>query len=82
MNFIVMLSAAMLAFSPIALAQGYDTNQTGQSMNKDGPKGDTNPSTGSKEPGGPGNAAGQDGLPSRTPPGTTDNSKSGTDGKN
>ena len=69
MNLIVMLSAAMLAFSPIALAQGYDTNRTGQSMDQNGPKGETNPSTGSKEPGGAGNAAGQDGLPSRNPSG-------------
>jgi hypothetical protein len=77
MNFIVMLFAAMLTFPPIALAQGYDTNRTGQSMDENGPRGDTNPSTGSKEPGGSGNAAGQDGLPSRNPPAhdPTDNSK-------
>ena len=69
MNLVVTLSAGMLAFSPIALAQGYDANRTGQSMDQNGPKGDTNPSTGSKEPGGAGNAAGQDGLPSRNPSG-------------
>ncbi len=64
MNLIATLSAAMLTFSPIALAQGYDTNRTGQTMGQSGQKGDSNPSTGSKEPGGAGNAAGQDGLPS------------------
>jgi hypothetical protein len=78
MNFIVTLFAAMLAFSPIAVAQGNDTNRTGQSMNQDGPKGDTNPSTGFKEVGGSGNAAGQDGLPSRTP---TAGSESSSEGK-
>ena len=36
MNLIVTLSAAMLAFSPIAMAQGYDANRTGQSMDQMG----------------------------------------------
>ncbi len=66
MNFIATLSAAMLAFSSVALAQGYDANRTGQTMDQSGQKGDSHPSTGSKEPGGAGNAAGQDGVPSPT----------------
>lgn len=67
MSLIVILSALLLAFPPIALAQGYDTNRTGQTLGQGGAKGDTNQFDGSKELGGTGNAAGQDGLPSRTP---------------
>jgi hypothetical protein len=79
MNRIVAMSAAtLLTFTPVVLAQ-EDTNRTGQTMDQSGPKGDTNPSVGSKEPGGAGNAAGQDGLPSRIPsrPDRPDNSDSG-----
>lgn len=66
MHRVVALSATLLAFTPAALAQ--DTpNWTGQPLDQRGPKGDTSPSVGSKEVGGAGNAAGQDGLPSRGP---------------
>jgi hypothetical protein len=61
MKVIATLCAALLAFSPVALAQD-GTNVTGQTMDQSGQKGDSSPSTGSKEPGGSGNAAGQDGL--------------------
>jgi hypothetical protein len=71
MHRVVALSATLLAFTPAALAQDTTTqdktNWTGQPLDQRGPKGDTSPSVGSKEVGGAGNAAGQDGLPSRTP---------------
>ncbi len=64
MNFTATLCSAMLAFAPIALARGNDTNRTGQTMDEGGQKGDYHPATGSKESGGAGNAEVQDGLPS------------------
>jgi hypothetical protein len=79
MNRIVAATVAtLLALAPAVLAQ-EDTNRTGQTMDQSGPKGDTSPSVGSKEPGGAGNAAGQDGLPSRNPSShdRSDNSDSG-----
>jgi|BarGraIncu00222A_1022003.scaffolds.fasta_scaffold61514_2 hypothetical protein len=67
MNRIVAMSAATLLASTLAVLAQEDKNRTGQTMDQSGPKGDASPSVGSKEPGGAGNAAGQDGLPSRIP---------------
>ncbi|ACK52252.1 hypothetical protein Msil_3346 [Methylocella silvestris BL2] len=63
MRLAIVFSAALLALSPLAMAS--NTNPTGQSRNDAGAGGNVTPGGQSKESGA---AAGQDGMPSPTPP--------------